>query len=277
MGHPHTQARRMQLPDSEIQSLMRAEHGDPFAVLGPHPSKDGLWVRALLPGAREVGVVHAGSGDALALLARQGDSDLFAGQVPTAQARMGYRLQVQWDAGHASLLEDPYRFGRCSARLDVWLLAEGTHLRPLRGARRASCARWTASPASAFAVWAPNARRVSRGGRLQQLGRPAPPDAAAPRVRRVGDVRARRGAGRRCTSTRCSTRRRPACCRSRPTRSRFAAELRPATACVVRAAAGRGAGRRRRRARRQRAATRRSASTKCTWARGGARGRRRAG
>ena len=75
----------MLLSSDEIRSLMRAEHGDPFAVLGPHASAEGLWVRALLPGARAVGVVHAASGDPLAMLERQGDSDLFAALVPAAR------------------------------------------------------------------------------------------------------------------------------------------------------------------------------------------------
>ncbi len=42
-----------------------------------------------------------------------------------------------------------------------------------------------------FAVWAPNARRVSRGRRVQPLGRPPPPDAAAPGAGRLGAVRPR--------------------------------------------------------------------------------------
>ena len=67
------------LPDAEVRALMRAEHGDPFAVLGPHDSDDGLWVRALLPGAQAVAVMHSGSGWPLAELDRQGGSDLFAG------------------------------------------------------------------------------------------------------------------------------------------------------------------------------------------------------
>ncbi|MFM9709709.1 GlgB N-terminal domain-containing protein, partial [Streptomyces galilaeus] len=41
----------MHLPEREVRALMRAEHGDPFAVLGPHQTRDGLQVRALLPGA----------------------------------------------------------------------------------------------------------------------------------------------------------------------------------------------------------------------------------
>ncbi|HYN64669.1 MAG TPA: 1,4-alpha-glucan branching enzyme, partial [Candidatus Limnocylindrales bacterium] len=149
----------MLLPESDIHALMRAEHGDPFSVLGPHESSEGLWVRALLPGAREVGVVHSASGDALAVLARQGDSDLFAALVPAAPTRLGYQLHVHWGT-HASVLEDPYRFGYVLGDTDVWLLAEGTHLRPYERLG-AHLREMGGVKGVAFAVWAPNARRVS--------------------------------------------------------------------------------------------------------------------
>lgn len=148
-----------QLPESELRALQRAEHPNPFGVLGPHETPAGLCIRALLPGAQAVGVVHAGSGDPLAMLQRQGNTDVFVALVPAAPARLGYRLHVHWDT-HAQLLDDPYRFGSVLGDTDLWLLAEGTHLRPweqlgahpmqMQGVR-----------GTAFAVWAPNARRVS--------------------------------------------------------------------------------------------------------------------
>jgi 1,4-alpha-glucan branching enzyme len=154
------------LPDAEVRALMRAEHGDPFAVLGPHESNEGLWVRALLPGAKAVAVMHSGSGWPLAELDRQDGSDLFAGLVPASEARLGYRFKVDWGT-HSSLLDDPYRFSFVLGETDVWLLAEGTHLRPFEqlGAhlREIDGVRGVA-----FAVWAPNARRVSVVGDFNQ-------------------------------------------------------------------------------------------------------------
>jgi len=147
------------LPEAEVRALMRAEHDDPFAVLGPHETPEGLVIRALLPGARQVGVVHAASGDPLAVLQRQGDSDLFVALVPAAPARMGYRLHVQWD-NHASLIDDPYRFPPVLGEMDAWLLAEGTHLRPWEQLG-AHLREFAGTRGVAFAVWAPNARRVS--------------------------------------------------------------------------------------------------------------------
>src|SRR5439155_1237931 len=76
----------LSLPEREVHALMRAEHGDPFAVLGPHETRDGLLVRALLPGAQSVAVMHTRTGWPLALLSRQEGSDIFAGLVPAAEA-----------------------------------------------------------------------------------------------------------------------------------------------------------------------------------------------
>ena len=48
----------MSLTPEVIHALVSGEHGDPFAVLGPHDSTDAnLTVRAFLPGAGGVAVV----------------------------------------------------------------------------------------------------------------------------------------------------------------------------------------------------------------------------
>ncbi|MEJ8857704.1 1,4-alpha-glucan branching protein GlgB [Variovorax robiniae] len=147
------------LPESEIHALMRAEHGDPFAVLGPHETDEGLEVRVLLPGAQAVAVMHASSGWPLATLERVPGSDLFTGLVPSDPARDSYSLRVTW-ADHTSIIDDPYRFGQVLGEMDVWLLAEGTHLRPYEQ-MGAHIREMDGVKGVAFTVWAPNARRVS--------------------------------------------------------------------------------------------------------------------
>jgi hypothetical protein len=147
------------LPESEVRALMRAEHGDPFAVLGPHETREGLLVRALMPGAQSVAVMHSRTGWPLAMLTRQEDSDVFSGLVPAAEARLGYSFQVDWGT-HSSRLQDPYRFPFVLGDTDVWLLAEGTHLRPWERLG-AHLREMDGVKGVAFAVWAPNARRVS--------------------------------------------------------------------------------------------------------------------
>jgi 1,4-alpha-glucan branching enzyme len=139
-----------------LQALAAGRHGDPFSLLGPQVGAGGQpVVRALLPAARAV-VLRGpeGAGTAMAACAAAG---LFEAPWPAA---VPYRLEVSWPEGPAVLLDDPYRFGPVLGEMDSWLLAEGTHLRPFEvlGAhpRERDGVRGTD-----FAVWAPNAMRVS--------------------------------------------------------------------------------------------------------------------
>ncbi len=48
----------MSLPRDVIRALVTGEHGDPFAVLGPHQGPNGtVTVRAFLPDVREAAVL----------------------------------------------------------------------------------------------------------------------------------------------------------------------------------------------------------------------------
>ncbi|MFM2067670.1 MAG: hypothetical protein RLZZ584_2579 [Pseudomonadota bacterium] len=151
-----------------LDALMRAEHGDPFAVLGMHEVEVGrgraVVVRALVPGALDVQLV-GGDGKTLCALARQGDSSLFTGVLPGVTKRCDYLLDIGWatpegaPAGRTRAL-DPYALGPQLSDMDVWLLAEGTHQRPyeMLGAHPQTVG---GVSGTRFAVWAPGARRVS--------------------------------------------------------------------------------------------------------------------
>ncbi len=143
------------LSDADVEALCLGRHGDPFGVLGPHvQADDSTEVRAFLPGARAVQVV---AGARAWPLARRHASGVFEGR---AAAPGHYQLRVRWDDGGESLLEDPYRFGRVLGDIDVWLLGEGSHLRPyeILGAMPREM---EGVAGTSFAVWAPNASRVS--------------------------------------------------------------------------------------------------------------------
>jgi 1,4-alpha-glucan branching enzyme len=144
----------------DIENICAARHGDPFSVLGPHARPDGqLALRAFLPHAQQVLVVDARSGQKLARMTRRHDDGFFEA-VLGAPPPDGYRLQVRWDHGDESTLDDPYRFPPVLSDLDVWLLGEGTHLRPYEVLGAAPCV-MAGVEGTRFAVWAPNASRVS--------------------------------------------------------------------------------------------------------------------
>jgi 1,4-alpha-glucan branching enzyme len=145
-------------PAADVQAIVEGDHPDPFAFLGPHEANQHLVVRAFLPDARSVAVLDAASSQRLASLERVHEAGLFAGDIDRRD-RFAYRLAVDW-GGRMVELDDPYRFPPWLGQLDLHLLAEGTHL----GAYEKLGAHVTELEGAggvAFAVWAPNARRVS--------------------------------------------------------------------------------------------------------------------
>jgi len=147
-------------PDHDIELVRHAKHGDPFSVLGVHADTQGrLWLRAMLPGATHVTVLDAVSGEQLGALALRHADGFFEGMLSAAEAP-NYRLQIRWQDGNSSLADDPYRFPPVLGDVDVWLLGEGSHLRPFEvlGATQRVM---HGVAGTSFAVWAPNASQVS--------------------------------------------------------------------------------------------------------------------
>ncbi len=119
----------------------------------------GLCVRAFLPQASAVAVLDAGSGEVIAELPRIDKTGLFAGPVKRKGEPFAYRLRLATEAGEVDI-DDPYRFPPLLGEMDVYLIAEGRHLRldEKLGSRVATL---DGVAGVAFAVWAPNASRVS--------------------------------------------------------------------------------------------------------------------
>jgi 1,4-alpha-glucan branching enzyme len=147
------------LQDAAIDLIRAACHADPFGVLGPHAADDGgLWLRAFLPGATRVEVLARADDRPHGELALRHADGFFEG--PLTLARDGYRLRAHWGDGVSAVLEDPYRFAPVLGDTDTWLLSEGKHLRPYE-VLGAIVREREGVAGTAFAVWAPNAARVS--------------------------------------------------------------------------------------------------------------------
>jgi 1,4-alpha-glucan branching enzyme len=144
-------------PDyAAIEALARAEHGDPFALLGPHLHGSGAIVRAWLPGALRVELLDGGNGNLLGELEQHKIPGLFS----IALKELGrYRYRIHWGGGIQET-EDPYSFGPLLGDMDLYLFAEGNHRR-LGDVLGAQLATHEGITGVRFSVWAPNARRVS--------------------------------------------------------------------------------------------------------------------
>ena len=54
---PDSHHNELLLPPAAVEALDRAEVGDPFALLGPHPGAAGTIVRVFLPQAQQVEIL----------------------------------------------------------------------------------------------------------------------------------------------------------------------------------------------------------------------------
>ena len=137
-------------------ALIEGRHGDPFSVLGLHQHGKVWVITAFVPGADSLQVLGA-KGVVLA------EADPVAGFAGLFQARLtkksAYRLRA---TGHGTTweFEDPYRFGPVLGELDEYLLGEGTH-RQIWHVLGAHVMAHEGVAGVHFAVWAPNASRVS--------------------------------------------------------------------------------------------------------------------
>ena len=160
------------LDHGNMEALVHGRHGSPFDILGPHTGIVGgrpVWIiRAFLPGASSAWVVlpagseqpdaqpHAAIRREMTLLHPAGLFSL----VSAGETAPAYRLAAQRGDDTTELIEDPYAFPPMLSAFDLHLIGEGKHLqiydrlgahvREMNGVRGVF-----------FAVWAPNARRVS--------------------------------------------------------------------------------------------------------------------
>ena len=169
----HADVTPSSLQSACVEALIIGRHGDPFAVLGAHGVDGRKVVRALLPGALSVEVVAAAaSGETkrpLATLTRIHDAGLFEGTVgafdaPCDSGAPAYSLRIVWPAADGATIvqetDDPYAFGPLLGELDLHLIAEGRH-RELGHCLGARVMQVQGVAGTRFAVWAPNAQRVS--------------------------------------------------------------------------------------------------------------------
>ena len=143
--------------NAALIALADGRYGNPFALLGPHRERGKRIVRTLQPGARAVHFIDD-DGEVLGALEPEGPPGLFAGAMPARRRK--YRLRVTWSDGATQDIEDPYRFPSALGEMDLYLLGEGSdryvyrklgaHVTELEGVS-----------GTRFAVWAPNASRVS--------------------------------------------------------------------------------------------------------------------
>lgn len=142
---------------ADIAAIIAGRHGDPFGILGLHRCGDAWVARAFVPGAETL-EVHTADGRRAGRLARRHDGGFFEGVLDiTERQPLTYRAvngSASWEVA------DAYLLGPVLGPLDDYYIGEGNHLR-LYDKLGAHPMRHDGFVGVHFAVWAPNAARVS--------------------------------------------------------------------------------------------------------------------
>ena len=152
----------------EIDRLIGGDHHDPHGILGAHPERDGVTIRALRPLAGNVEVVLA---DGERRPMRHVHEGVFAITLPPVSRLSGdepvavpdYRLAVTYGEGPEVVQDDPYRHAPTLGELDLHLIGEGRHeelWKALGAHTRTYTSAFGPVHGTAFAVWAPSAKGV---------------------------------------------------------------------------------------------------------------------
>ncbi len=148
------------LSKEEMEAIINGDHSNPFSVLGIHKNKGSkdVFIRAYQPNSRSMELLD-NNGSSLGMMTKLDDRGFFQINLGPRE-NFAYRFRIENDRGDFYEKEDSYRFPSILGDIDLYLLAEGNHLDmyqklgahviELNGVRGVS-----------FAVWAPNAKRVS--------------------------------------------------------------------------------------------------------------------
>jgi 1,4-alpha-glucan branching enzyme len=157
-------AAKQKLSAADIDALVNARYPEPRSLLGYHevPRKDEhplCLVRALEPDAEAVEICWD-DGESPVTLRRLHAAGLFEGRVPFRRPLHPYRLRVRYRDGHELTRHDPYFFAPQLSDFDLHLFGEGNHhgIYYKLGAHPVTL---DGLAGTHFAVWAPNAERVS--------------------------------------------------------------------------------------------------------------------
>ncbi|MDA7427573.1 1,4-alpha-glucan branching protein GlgB [Primorskyibacter aestuariivivens] len=144
----------------DADKITSGTHADPFSVLGMHLVDGRPTLRVYHPDADGVDVLDAKTGRKVVSLDRMPEyPGLFTGTATRRKNAFAYRLRFT-KGDHVWEMQDPYMFGPVLGEMDEHLIAEGAHLN-LWQVLGAHVMEHEGATGTHFAVWAPNAARVS--------------------------------------------------------------------------------------------------------------------
>jgi 1,4-alpha-glucan branching enzyme len=154
----------------EIKLIVRADHWDPFQVLGNHiikkNGKKAVAIRAFLPEAHNAWVIEVKTGTVFPM-ERLHKAGFFEVIISDKKEVFSYRIRTESYDGTISEFHDPYACLPILTDFDLHLFGEGSHYKTYEklGAHLMEI---NGIQGVHFAVWAPNAKRVSVVGNFNK-------------------------------------------------------------------------------------------------------------
>ena len=141
----------------DIAAIVAGRHGDPFSILGVQKAGSGFVARCFIPHAETVSAFTL-AGKEIGTLAQRHDAGFFEGRL-SIRKRQPIRYRAR-NGGGEWWVGDAYSFGPVLGPMDDYYIGEGSHLR-LFDKLGAHPMEHEGAGGVHFAVWAPNAARVS--------------------------------------------------------------------------------------------------------------------
>jgi 1,4-alpha-glucan branching enzyme len=148
------------VPRDEVNRFVKGLHSDPFSVLGPHKVGNDVEIRVFRPDARAIEVALDREPDKPIASERIDEEGFFCATLPGAERDVPYHVRIVKLDGSEELTRDAYQYGAIMGDVDLHLFSEGQHWKIYEkfGAHVRTIGDVNGVY---FAVWAPNAQRVS--------------------------------------------------------------------------------------------------------------------
>ncbi len=148
------------LSSQQINDLLRSDLQDPFSVLGMHEEETGLSVRAFLPEAKSVTVRNRETSKSVGEMTKVHEQGVFELHLPRRKKTFPYELIIKKHDDSEEVRIDPYSFLPIMTEEARYLFNEGNHQGVYSdlGSHKIEV---DGIEGVVFAVWAPNAKRVS--------------------------------------------------------------------------------------------------------------------
>ncbi|MBR3041158.1 MAG: 1,4-alpha-glucan branching protein GlgB [Eubacterium sp.] len=142
----------------EVEALTKAEHDNPHHILGIHECIDDVFVNVYLPDAKVVKITDITEGKTYSLISERYEG--FYSIRLKDKKRFEYRVKAKFIDGHEESYIDPYIFEPVIDPIDISQYNEGLHYEIYEklGSHPMEV---DGVYGTLFAVWAPNAERVS--------------------------------------------------------------------------------------------------------------------